>query len=55
MATRRTKKTLKRRPKYKQERSLKNRRIKAKMAGAKKRSTNKIKARRKRRGKLKKK
>ena len=53
MATRRTKKTLKRRPKYKQERSLKNRRIKARKAAARRRSTNKIKARRKRRGKLK--
>ncbi|HUS63810.1 MAG TPA: hypothetical protein VMZ28_04665 [Kofleriaceae bacterium] len=54
MATHRTKKTLKKRPKYKQERSLKNRRTKARKAAARKRSVNNIKTRRKRRGKLKK-
>ena len=54
VATHRTKKTLKKRPKYKQERSLKNRKIKARKAAARKRSVNNIKTRRKRRGKLKK-
>ena len=47
MATgRRTKKTIKSRPKYKQERSLKTRRRKAKAAGAKKRAFNRAKKRR---------
>ncbi len=54
MATRRTKKKLSDRPKYRQERSLKNRRKKAAKAASRKRSVNKIKARRERRGKLKK-
>jgi hypothetical protein len=54
VATRRTKKTLKDRPKYRQERALKNRRKKAKKAASRKRSINKIKARRVRRGNLKK-
>jgi hypothetical protein len=53
VATRRTKKKLTDRPKYRQERALKNRRVKAKQAAARKRSVNKIKVRRKRRGKLK--
>ena len=53
VATRRTKKSLKDRPKYRQERALKNRRIKAKKAAARKRSTASIKKRRVRRGKLK--
>jgi hypothetical protein len=53
VATRRTKKSLKDRPKYRQERSLKNRRTKAKKAAARKRSTGSIKKRRVRRGKLK--
>jgi hypothetical protein len=54
VATRRTKKKLSDRPKYRQERSLKNRRKKAAKAASRKRSVNKIKARRERRGKLKK-
>lgn len=54
MATRRTKKSLTDRPKYRQERALKNRRKKARKAAARKRSVNKIKTRRERRGKLKK-
>lgn len=53
MATRRTKKKLTDRPKYRQERALKNRRKKAKKAASRKRSVNKIKVRRERRGKLK--
>lgn len=54
MATRRTKKKLSDRPKYRQERALKNRRKKVSKAASRKRSVNKIKARRERRGKLKK-
>ena len=54
MTARRSKKSLKARPKYRQERALKNRKKKAGQAAAQKRSVNKIKARRKRRGKLKK-
>ena len=53
VATRRTKNSLKDRPKYKQERALKNRRIKAKKAAARKRSVGAVKARRVRRGNLK--
>jgi hypothetical protein len=54
VATRRTKKKLSDRPKYRQERALKNRRKKAAKSASRKRSVNKIKARRERRGKLKK-
>jgi hypothetical protein len=54
VATRRTKKKLSDRPKYRQERALKNRRKKAKKAASRKRSVGGIKARRERRGKLKK-
>jgi hypothetical protein len=54
VATRRSKKSLSSRPKYKQERSLKNRRTKAKLAGRRKKSVNRIKAARARRGGLKK-
>jgi len=53
VATRRSKKSLKDRPKYRQDRALKNRRTKAKKAGSRKRSIGKIKAARARRGKLK--
>lgn len=49
MATQRTKKSLKSRPKYKQERSLKNRRKKAKLAASRKRSLNRAKKRRQKR------
>jgi len=48
----RSKRSLKDRPKYKQERALKARRRKARAAAAQKRSVNKIKEARKRRGKL---
>jgi len=50
---RRSKKSLKSRPKYKRTRSLKDRRIKAKAAGAHKRGLNKAKKRRRARGKKK--
>ncbi len=50
MATgRRVKKSLKDRPKYKQERSLKNRRKKAKLAGKQRKSRNRAKAKRQKR------
>jgi hypothetical protein len=49
---RRVKKTVKSRPKVKQERALKTRRRNAKLAAARKKSRNGIKERRKRRGKL---
>jgi hypothetical protein len=51
---RRSKPKLSDRPKYKQERSLKNRRKKAKKAADRKRSVNKIKVGRARRGSIKK-
>jgi hypothetical protein len=54
VATRRSKPSLKDRPKYRQDRALKNRRKKAKKAAARKRTVGKIKAGRKRRGGLKK-
>jgi hypothetical protein len=47
---RRTKKRLKNRPKYKQERRLKDRRMKARKAAAHKRGLARSKARRRRRG-----
>ena len=50
--TRRTKKSLKDRPKHRQKLALRNRRRKAKASAAKKRSRNKLKARRTRRGSL---
>ncbi len=53
MATRRTKKSIKTRPKYKQERALKCRRKKAKLAGAQKKGRSRAKARRQKRGGLK--
>jgi hypothetical protein len=53
VATRRSKPSLKSRPKYKQARSLKNRRKKNRKRAARRRSLNGIKARRMRRGKLK--
>jgi hypothetical protein len=46
----RTKKTVKSRPKYKQERRLKGRRIKARKKAAHKRGLGRSKARRRRRG-----
>jgi hypothetical protein len=49
---RRVKKSVKSRPKVKQERALKARRRNAKLAAARKKSRNGIKERRKRRGKL---
>lgn len=48
MATRRTKKNLKNRPKHHQERALRTRRRKAKLAASRKRGINRNKARRKR-------
>ncbi len=53
MKARRSKRSLTDRPKYRQERALKNRKKKAKQAASQKRSVNKIKEGRKRRGKLK--
>lgn len=49
MATRRTKKSVKSRPQYKQDRALKCRRKKAKLAGAQKKGRNRAKARRQKR------
>jgi hypothetical protein len=49
---RRTKRNLKDRPKHRQERALRTRRRKAKLAAKRKKSRNNIKARRRRRGKL---
>ena len=52
MATgRRTKRSIKSRPKYKQERSLATRRRKAKLRGARKRGANRARARRRDKGK----
>lgn len=53
MKARRSKKSVSDRPKHRQERALKNRKKKAKQAASQKRSVNKIKEARKRRGKLK--
>lgn len=50
---RRTKRSLKSRPKYKRTRSLKDRRIKAKSAAAHKRGLNRTRKRRRNRGKKK--
>lgn len=49
VATRRTKKSVRNRPKYKQERALKCRRKKAKLAAAQKKGRNRSKARRQKR------
>ena len=49
MATLRTKKSISTRPKYKQDRALKNRRKKAKLAAAQKKGRNRAKARRQKR------
>lgn len=49
VATHRTKKSIKSRPKYKQERALKTRRKKAKLAAAQKKGRNRSKARRQKR------
>jgi hypothetical protein len=53
VATRRSKPTLKDRPKYRQDRALKNRRQTAKKAGARRRTLGRVKAGRKRRGGIK--
>jgi hypothetical protein len=50
--TRRTKSSLKRRPRYQQDRSLKNRRKKARAAARHRRSLKKVKVRRLRRNRL---
>lgn len=49
---RRTKRSIKDRPKHRQERALRTRRRKAKLAASRKRSKGKAKAKRQRRGKL---
>lgn len=49
MASRRTKKSIKNRPKYQQDRALKTRRKKAKLAGRRRKGLNRAKARRRKR------